>query len=163
METTHKYPLKKKVDAIKRQLDQGGRVYLHHENYEIKKDGDDYIIHHIPNNYIIGLEWLDGSGCNLNPNDVIIMCFKDSTVEVNLARKAVAEFFLPRKHPDGYESGIEVTTLDGEWIAEIGTWFDKDKRLVDYDGIYDLSFYPEAIAAMRKAGYVVPKDMIPTD
>ena len=160
-DTTEYTPkLKKMVKTIKAHLDRERRVFLNHEGYEVKKDGDTYIIHHPANGYTIGLEWLDGSGCNLNEDDKIITCFGDSVIHVG--EKEVAEFMKPERDETGFQGYIEVVTLNGDWVSGIGVWFDKNKRLVDYDGIYDLLDYPEAIKATRKAGFRIPKDMLPT-
>lgn len=53
-------------------------------------------------------------------------------------------------------TGVEVTNLDGRWVAEIGCWFDNRNRLYDYDGVYCLSM--SVIKALRKAGWTVPRE-----
>ncbi len=43
-------------------------------------------------------------------------------------------------------------------IVFIGLWFDNDKRLKDYDGVFELP--KQAIKLIRKAGYIVPNEFI---
>lgn len=52
-------------------------------------------------------------------------------------------------------TGIEWVVDDGEFVEDIGLWFD-NKILVDYDGVFSLP--NEAIKLIRKAGFIVPKD-----
>jgi len=66
------------------------------------------------------------------------------------------EVFTPYANGEDY-TGIEVTNRKGEWVAEMGCWFD-GKRLVDYDGCFGL--LPDIATALRKAGWVVPHDMV---
>lgn len=64
------------------------------------------------------------------------------------------EVFTQASEGEEY-TGIEIVNeKTGEWEAEIGCWFD-NKRLDDYDGVYYLPSY--AIAALRKAGWTVPR------
>lgn len=42
-----------------------------------------------------------------------------------------------------------------------GLWFDGDKRLIDYDGVFMLPH--DVAAAIRQAGYIVPTDCDPVE
>lgn len=42
-----------------------------------------------------------------------------------------------------------------------GLWFDDDKNLIDYDGVFELS--AEVCNALKKAGYKVGEEFYPDD
>jgi len=66
------------------------------------------------------------------------------------------EFFAPRKTKEGWETGIEVTR-HGDHIDEVGLWFNADKELEDFDGVFALDKH--MIKVIRKAGFIVTKGM----
>jgi hypothetical protein len=49
-----------------------------------------------------------------------------------------------------------VDSPDEEDSVSIGVWFDKDKNLTDYDGVFSLP--AQAIDLLQDAGYHVPPD-----
>lgn len=83
--------------------------------------------------------------------------FHISILFVDKENDREVEVFTPKKYgKDSQYTGIEVTThKTGQWVSEIGCWFDKN-RLIDYDGVYELM--PYVIKALRKAGWTVPRD-----
>jgi hypothetical protein len=70
--------------------------------------------------------------------------------------ESTMELFHDRKNND---SGcIEWVVDDGEFVENIGLFFEgtNNLRLVDYDGVFELP--NEAIKMLRGLGYSVPKD-----
>lgn len=65
------------------------------------------------------------------------------------------EVFTPydRQSKPDY-TGVEVTK-NGNWVAEIGCWFE-NRKLVDYDGVFCLPM--SVIRALRAAGWSVPRE-----
>jgi hypothetical protein len=62
------------------------------------------------------------------------------------------EIFTAAKGNTEEYTGVEVTR-NGQWVAEIGCWFD-GRTLVDYDGVFEIA--QDVCRALRKAGYIVP-------
>jgi hypothetical protein len=65
------------------------------------------------------------------------------------------ELFQDETHSNVYD--LEVTTLSGDFCFSAGLWTDKKNRVVDYDGVFQLS--KPTIKAIRKLGLIVPKDV----
>jgi hypothetical protein len=59
------------------------------------------------------------------------------------------------KDPDGTPTAIEWIISDGEFVEQIGLWFE-DKDLIDYDGIFELP--SQAIKLIEQAGFNVSND-----
>jgi len=70
------------------------------------------------------------------------------------------EVFPLRKTDSGFETGMEVCDPSGNHVDEIGILTDRNKRLEDYDGVFEL--HMNHIRALRAAGITVPRSFEPT-
>jgi len=70
------------------------------------------------------------------------------------------EVFALRKTDNGFETGMEVCSPSGIHVDEIGILTDRNKRLEDYDGVFEL--HMNHIRALRAAGITVPRNFEPT-
>lgn len=70
--------------------------------------------------------------------------------------KSTMELFMSDDGREGMiEWEYELSDDDGD-VVGIGLWFDENKILTDYDGVFSLNSF--AIKLIRDNGYIVPED-----
>jgi hypothetical protein len=71
--------------------------------------------------------------------------------------KSEMELFMDDEGRHGcIEWCYELSEEDGQDCVGIGLWFDENKILTDYDGVFSLNEF--AIKIIRDNGYIVPED-----